>query len=118
MHDRNTRDSERGQGKVRAPEDHRHKAQGTEGGKGEKQGIWAAPAKGGGREGPDHACSRPQGQPHLGHTQDMEEAREAKPWARGESMGEDRGGVSQAMATELTARTGETGAGEGTRGVG
>ena len=33
-------------------------------------------------------------------------------------MGEEGGGVSQAMATEPTARTGETGAGEGTMGEG
>ena len=33
-------------------------------------------------------------------------------------MGEEGGGVSQAMATEPTAWTGETGAGEGTTGEG
>ena len=34
-------------------------------------------------------------------------------WARGEGVGEEGGGVSQAMATEPTARTGEAGAGGG-----
>ena len=46
------------------------------------------------------------------------EARGAEPWARGEGVGEEGGGVSQAMAIELTARTGETGAGEGAAGGG
>ena len=50
--------------------------------------------------------------------QGMEEARDADPWARGEGMGEEGGGVSQAMATEPTARMGEMGAGEGTTGEG
>ena len=34
-------------------------------------------------------------------------------WARGKGVGEEGGGVSQAMATEPTARTGEAGAGGG-----
>ena len=50
--------------------------------------------------------------------QGVEEAREAKPWAQGKGVGKEGGGVSQAMATEPTARTGETGAGEGTTGEG
>ena len=47
-------------------------------------------------------------------TQGAGEAGGAKPWAQGKGMGKEGGGVSQAMATEPTARTGETGAGEGT----
>ena len=46
------------------------------------------------------------------------EAGGAEHWARGEGMGEEGGGVSQAMAIEPTARTGETGAGEGAAGEG
>ena len=42
----------------------------------------------------------------------------AEPWAQGKGVGEEGGGVSQAIATEPTARTGETGAGEGTTGAG
>ena len=42
----------------------------------------------------------------------------ARPWARGKGVGEEGGGVSQAMATELTAWTGEIGAGEGAAGEG
>ena len=44
------------------------------------------------------------------------EAKGAEPWARGEGMGEEGGGVSHAIATEPTAWTGETGAGEGAAG--
>ena len=46
------------------------------------------------------------------------EAGGAEPWARGEGMGEEGGGVSQAIATEPTVRTGETGAGGGAAGGG
>ena len=46
------------------------------------------------------------------------EAGGAEPWARGEGVGEEGGGVSQAMATEPMAQTGETGAGEGAAGEG
>ena len=46
------------------------------------------------------------------------EAEGAEPWARGKGVGEEGGGVSQAMATEPIARTGETGAGEGATGEG
>ena len=48
----------------------------------------------------------------------VSEAGGAEPWAQGEGMGEEGGGVSQAMATEPTARTGEMGAGEGAAGEG
>ena len=37
----------------------------------------------------------------------------SRPWARGKGMGEEGGGVLQAIAIELTARTGEAGAAEG-----
>ena len=59
MYGRSMRDRERGQGKGRAPENHGHEAQGAEGGTGGKQGIWVAPAEGGGREGPDRTCGWP-----------------------------------------------------------
>ena len=61
------RDGERGQGKGRAPENHGHKAQGAEGGKGGNQGIWTVPAGEDGREGPDWMGSGPRGWLHLAH---------------------------------------------------
>ena len=61
-YDRNMRDGKRGQGKARPSKNHGHKAQGAEGGRGEKQGVWTAPAGKRGKEkrgGPDHVGGRP-----------------------------------------------------------
>ena len=71
-----------------------------------------------GRRGEEGArpCRRKAERAAASGTQGAGEARGAKPWARGEGMGKEGGGVSQAIATEPIARTGETGAGEGTAG--
>ena len=108
----------RGEGLDGIPGEPRARGAGRKGGErgeaGRLDGARGRRGRGGGGERPRAARAASTFTPEG----TKEAAGGAEPWARGEGVGEEGGGVSQAMEIDPTARTGETGAGEGAAGEG